>query len=63
MDWLDNEIDKWWCSKFIPDPAFMYETISQTDIEPKNAYALDVDLEVDHNGIEFTKCFYDLGIT
>lgn len=31
MDWLDNEIDKWWCSKFVPDPAFMNEILSQTD--------------------------------
>lgn len=63
MDWLDNEIDKWWCSKFVPDPAFMNEILSQPDYNIKNAYALDVDLEVDPNEIEFTKCFYDLGIT
>lgn len=63
MDWLDNEIDKWWCSKFVPDPAFMNEILRQPDYNIKNAYALDVDLEVDPNEIEFTKCFYDLGIT
>lgn len=64
MDSLDNEIDKWRCSKFILDPVFMNEILSQTDGEPKNAYALDVDWEVDTNVIkEFTKCFYDLGIT
>ena len=63
MDSLDNKINKRCCSKFVPDPAFMNEILSQTDSEPKNAYALDVDLGVDPNGIEFTKCFYDLGIT
>ena len=64
MDWLDNEIDKWQCSKFAPDPVFMNEILSQTDSKIKNAYALDVDCEVDTNVIkEFTKCFYDLGIT
>ena len=63
MDWLDNEIDKWWCSKFIPDPACMNEILSQPDYNIKNIYALDVDLEVDPNEKEFTKCFYDLGIT
>lgn len=63
MDWLDNEIDKWWCSLFITDPAFMNEILSQPDYNIKNAYALDVDLEVDPNEKEFTKCFYDLGIT
>ena len=63
MDWLDNEIDKWWCSKFILDPAFMNEILSQPDYNIKNTYALDVDLEVDPNEKEFTKCFYDLGIT
>ena len=67
MDWLDNEIDKWWCSKFIPDPAFMNEILSQPDYNIKNVYALDVDpneIECDANVIkEFTKCFYDLGIT
>ena len=59
MDSLDNEIDKWRCSKFVPDPAFMNEILSQTDGEPKNAYALDVDWEVDPNEKEFAKCFYD----
>lgn len=59
MDWLDNETDKWWCSKFVPDPAFMNEILSQPDYNIKNVYALDVD----PNEKEFTKCFYDLGIT
>ena len=63
MDSLDNEIDKWRCSKFVPDPVFMNEILSQPDYNIKNAYALDVDLEVDPNEKEFTKCFYDLGIT
>lgn len=67
MDSLDNKIDKQCCSKFILDPAFMYEMISQTDYKIKNAYALEVDpneIECDTNVIkEFTKCFYDLGIT
>ena len=63
MNWLYNEIDKWWCSKFVPDPAFMNEILSQPDYNIKNTYALDVDLEVDPNEKEFTKCFYDLGIT
>ena len=63
MDWLDNEIDKRCCSKFILDHAFMNEILSQPDYNIKNAYALDVDLEVDPNDKEFTKCFYDLGIT
>ena len=67
MDWLDNETDKWWCSKFVPDPAFMNEILSQSDYNIKNVYALDVDpneIECDANVIkEFTKCFYDLGIT
>lgn len=64
MDSLDNKIDKrQCCSKFIINPAFMNEILSQPDYNIKNAYALDVDLEVDHNGIEFTKCFYDLGRT
>ena len=64
-------LDKWRCSKFIPDPVFMNEILSQTDYKIKNAYALAVDLEVDPNEKEcetnvikeFTKCFYDLGIT
>ena len=59
MDWLDNETDKWRCSKFVPDPAFMNEILSQLDYNIKNTYALDVD----PNEKEFTKCFYDLGIT
>lgn len=64
MDSLDNKINKRCCSKFVPNPAFMNEILSQTDGEPKNAYALDVDWEVDTNVIkEFAKCFYDLGIT
>ena len=64
-------LDKWRCSKFIPDTVFMNEILSQTDYKIKNAYALAVDLEVDTNEKEcdtnvikeFTKCFYDLGIT
>ena len=85
MDWLDNEIDKWWCSKFtgfkmkrvsgnkfVPDPAFMDETLSQTENGTiKIAYVLDVDWQVDSNEIEWdanvirelAKYFYDLGRT
>lgn len=72
MDWLDNEIDKWWCSKFVPDPAFMDETLSQTENGTiKIACVLDVDWQVDSNEIEWdanvirelAKCFYDLGRT
>lgn len=64
MDSLDNKIDKRCCSKFIINPAFMNEILSQPDYNIKNAYALDVDWEVDTNVIkEFAKCFYDLGIT
>lgn len=63
MDSLDNKIDKRCCSKFAPDPVFMNEILSQPDYKIKNAYALDVDLEVDHNGIELAKYFYDLGRT
>ena len=85
MDWLDNEIDKWWCSKFtgfkmkrvsgnkfVPDPAFMDETLSQTENgKIKIAYELDVDWQIDTNEIEWdanvirelAKYFYDLGRT
>lgn len=85
MDWLDNEIDKWWCSKFtgfkmkrvpgnkfVPYPAFMDETLSQTENGTiKIVCVLDVDWQVDSNEIEWdanvirelTKYFYDLGRT
>lgn len=85
MDWLDNEIDKWWCSKFtsfkmkrvsgnkfVPDPAFMDETLSQTENGTiKIACVLDVDWQLDSNEIEWepnvirdlAKYFYDLGRT
>lgn len=71
MDWLDNEIYKRCCSLFITDPAFMNEILSQPDYNIKNAYALDVDLEVDPNEKEWdanvirelAKHFYDLGRT
>ena len=63
MDCIDNEIDKWWCSKFVPDPAFMNEILSQPDYNIKNTYALDVELGVDPNGEQCTKWLYELGIT
>ena len=85
MDSLDNEIDKWWCSKFtgfkmkrvsgnkfVPYPAFMDETLSQTENgKIKIAYELDVDWQIDPNEIEWdanvirelAKYFYDLGRT
>lgn len=66
MDWLDNEIDKWWCSqytgykmkrvpghKFVPEPAFIDESFSQTENgKTKIGYELDLDWQVD--AIELT---------
>lgn len=73
MDWLDNEIDeRQCCSKFAPDPAFMDETLSQTENGTiKIACVLDVDWQVYSNEIEWdanvirelAKHFYDLSRT
>ena len=81
---LDNEIDKWWCSqytgykmkrvpghKFIPEPAFMDETLSQTENgKTKIGYELDLDWQVDSDDFDwdsetirkFAKYFYELGL-
>ncbi len=67
MDWLDNEIDKWWCSqftdykmkrvlghKFVPKPAFMDETFRQTENgKTKIGYELDYDWQVDFNDVDW----------
>lgn len=67
MDWLDNEIDKWWCSqftdykmkrvsghKFVPEPAFIDETFNQTkNGKTKIGYALELDWQIDLNDINW----------
>lgn len=67
MDWLDNEIDKWWCSqytdlkmkrvsghKFVPEPAFYDENFNQTENgKTKIAYELWIDWQVDLNDVEW----------
>ncbi len=66
MNWLDNEIDKWWCSqfttykmkrvsghKFVPEPAYIDENFKQTeDGNTKIAFGLDLDWQVDLNEME-----------
>lgn len=67
MDWLDDKIDKWWCSqftdykmkrvpghKFVPEPAFMDEAFRQTENgKTKIGYELDYDWQVDFNDIDW----------
>ena len=67
MGWLDNEIDKWWCSqftdykmkripghKFVPEPAFMDGLFRQTENgKTKIGYELDYDWQVDINDVDW----------
>lgn len=67
MDWLDNEIDKWWCSqftdykmkripghKFIPEPAYSNEKFKQCkNGKVKIGYELDIDWKTDFDAIEW----------
>ena len=67
MDWLDNEIDKWWCSqytdykmkrvpghKFVPEPAFVDESFNQTENgKSKIGYELWIDWQVDSSGFDW----------